>query len=209
MFVGLWYEMTNSGLLWMLFPALLCLVRFPWKRAQWILVFALLGQAAATLGWMFSLGVVFSRMTVIPGMVLAVIAASELSFRWDRFSVWSKRVLVPFTCCLLFWTVYTSVAHVQRMFRVMRYDVELVRTVESCPDEVWSIVPRRHPGPRRRHDGCEVLQGLSDLRAGQEFVCEPWDWGGPEATLRAVWTSKEKAYIVERVGGENTDECPF
>ena len=209
LFGGLWYESARGGLQWMLVGAVFALRSFPWKREQWVLTFAFLGQAAATLGWMFSLGVIFSRMTVIPGMVLAIIAAGEVGRRWDRIPRWAQGGVLVFSGGLASWTMMTAVPDVERMFRTMRFDVELVRTVEACPDEVWSIVPRRHPGPRRRHDGCEVLQGLSNLRAGREFVCEPWGWGGPEPTLRAVWTREEKAYVVERLRGEPTESCPF
>ena len=59
-------------------------------------------------------------------------------------------------------------------------EVEVVRVIESCPGDVWGMRPRKHPGPRRRHDACEVVQGLTDLRAGQDFDCETWGWGGPE-----------------------------
>lgn len=209
LFVHLWYEAAGGGLQWMLFGGILMVRSFPWKREQWVLVFAFLGQLAATVGWMFSLGVVFSRMSVIPGMVLGVLAATEVGRRWPGLPRWGRTTILVFTGGLTLWTVGVTVPDVQRMFRTMRFDVDMVRTVESCPDDTWSIVPRRHPGPRRRHDGCEVLQGLTELRAGQEFVCEPWEWGGPEPTLRAVWTRKENAYVVERLGGEATGECPF
>jgi hypothetical protein len=209
LFTQLWFESSRSGLQWIVIGAVLALWRRPWTRSHWVLSFAVLGQMAATVGWMFSLGIVFSRMTVIPGMVVGVISAAEVGRLWPRFPTWGKIFVGVFTWALMAWTVTFTKPDIDRMFRTMRYDVELVRVVERCPNEVWSITPRRHPGPRRRHDGCEVLQGLTDLRAGVEFVCEPWDWGGPEATLRARWSSRVKAYEVERLSGEPDESCGF
>jgi len=209
LFMALWFEGGRAGLQWLLIGAVLSVRSFPWKREQWVLTFAFLGQFAATIGWMFSLGVVFSRMAVLPGMVLGVLAAAEVGKRWPRIPRWGQWFIGLFTTALISWSVIFTAPDVDRMFRTMRYDVELVRVIETCPEETWSVVPRKHPGPRRRHDGCEVIQGLTNLRAGIEFVCEPWEWGGPEPTLRAVWTRKEGAYIVERVAGEPTEGCEY
>ena len=209
LFKSLWFEGARCGLQWIIIGAAFSLVRWPWKREQWVLWFAFMGQVAATIGWMYSLGVVFSRMTVLPGMVIGVISAAEIGRRWPHFSIGARRFIAVFTCGLMAWTVTFTKPDIDRMFRTMRFDVELVRVVERCPDEVWSIRPRSHPGPRRRHDGCEVLQGLTNLRAGEEFVCETWKWGGPEPTLRAVWSKKQRAYEVERLRGEVDEACGF
>ena len=209
LFLSLWYEMSRCGLPWIFIGAVFSLTRWPLKREQWVLWFAFLGQMAATIGWMFSLGVVFSRMTVLPGMVIGVLSAAELGLRWPHLNRLGKWFIALFTMGLMTWTVTFTKPDIDRMFKTMRFDVELVRVVEGCPDETWSIVPRKHPGPRRRHDGCEVLQGLTNLRAGEEFVCEPWDWGGPEPTLRAVWSYKARVYEVERVAGTYNDDCGF
>ena len=197
------------GLPWIFIGAVFSLSRWPLKREQWVLWFAFLGQMAATIGWMFSLGVVFSRMTVLPGMVIGVLSAAELGLRWPHLNRLGKWFIALFTMGLMTWTVTFTKPDIDRMFKTMRFDVELVRVVQGCPDETWSIVPRKHPGPRRRHDGCEVLQGLTNLRAGEEFVCEPWEWGGPEPTLRAVWSHKSRVYEVERVAGTYDEDCGF
>lgn len=210
LFVGLWYEGANAGLQWIVVGALFTLRRFPWERETTVLVFAFLGQMAATVGWMFSLGIVFSRMAVLPGMVIAVVAAAEVGRRWDGFSPRARQVVVAFTAGLTIWSVANTAPDVDRMFHIMRYDVGLVRVIEQCPSDVWSVVPRRHPGPRRRHDGCEVIQGLTDLRAGSEFTCKSWGWEtDAEITMTAQWSRLDAAYRFERVGGVADPTCPY
>jgi len=210
LFSGGWYEGANAGLPWIFLGALYAFRTFPkWRRETWVLVFAFLGQAAATIGWMYSLGLTFSRMAVLPGMVIAVVAAGSVGRRWDGLHRNVRLVVVGASLAIATWSVVYTVPDVDRMFRTMKREVEVVRVIESCPGDVWAMRPRRHPGPRRRHDACEVVQGLTNLRAGQDFDCETWKWGGPEPTVRVEWDKQQKVYVYERVAGEASGQCPL
>ena len=210
LFIGGWYEAANAGLPWICLGALYALRSFPrWRRETWILVFAFLGQAAATIGWMFSLGLSFSRMAVVPGMVIAIVAAGSTGPQWVRMGMRMRLAVVGAWVAIAVWSVTQTVPDIDRMFRTMRREVEVVRVIETCPGDVWAMRPRKHPGPRRRHDACEVVQGLTNLRAGQDFDCETWKWGGPEPTVRVVWDRQLKVYVYERLSGEPAEDCPL
>ena len=90
-----------------------------------------------------------------------------------------------------------------------RWEIALVKEIKQCDGDVWSIYPRIHNGPRSRHDGCEVVQGLTNLVAGEDFSCVPWGWGGPMATIVADWNDDENNYDVERVSGTSSPSCPY
>jgi len=210
LFEGGWYEASNAGLPWVFLGALFALRSFPrWRVETWVLVLAFLGQAAATIGWMFSLGLTFSRMAVLPGMVIAVVAAAAVGRRWNPMRRDVRLALVGTSLAIAAWSVARTVPDVNRMFRTMRREVEVVRVIESCPEDSWAMRPRKHPGPRRRHDACEVVQGLTNLRAGQDFDCETWNWGGTEPTMRVEWDRQRKVYVYERVSGEPQGDCPL
>ncbi len=205
-----WFDASNSGLPWIVVGALVAFRSFPrWRVETWVLVFAFLGQAAATIGWMFSLGLTFSRMMVLPGMVLAVVAAGAVGRLWNPMRPSVRLVLLLTSTVIAGWSVFATVPDVNRMFRTMHREVNVVRVIESCPGDVWAMRPRKHPGPRRRHDACEVVQGLTNLRAGQDFDCETWKWGGPEPTIRVEWDRGQKVYVYERLSGEPQGNCPL
>ena len=54
-----------------------------------------------------------------------------------------------------------------------------------------------------------MVQGLTNLVAGEDFSCVPWGWGGPMATIVADWNEDENNYDVERVSGTSSPSCPY
>lgn len=209
LFKALWFESAAATLPWLVGLGVVLLPRrWPWSRTTWLLLIGFGGQLAATVGWMFSLGIVFSRMMVIPTMLLAVVVLGAVGRVWPGLPGWAQKGGVTFLLGCMAWSLQWTVPDVHRMYRTMGPDIELVRIIEQCPGDTWAISPRKHPGPRRRHDGCEVVQGLTNLRAGIEFDCVPWEWGGPEASVRATWVRRDRAYSIERVSGDSAESCP-
>ena len=107
------------------------------------------------------------------------------------------------------WTLRDVSIDLSAFNRHNRWERALVKDIKLCPGDVWSMYPRIHNGPRSRHDGCEVVQGLTNLRAGEDFNCIQWGWGGPEATLVVTWNSQNETYDVERVGGSSDPSCRY
>ena len=56
----------------------------------------------------------------------------------------------------------------------VRAETEALRLMGDCPGCIWWVVPRPKAGTRARHDGCEVIQGISDMVEGEDFYCASW-----------------------------------
>ncbi len=179
------------------------------SREAWMLVFGVLGQLAATAGWLISLGSSLGRMMILPGMMVAVLSSAELGRRWPHFDGKRRGVVVFTIAALTMWSMVVNVSDINVIFNTMQGDIQLVRIIEKCPGEVWRITPRRHPGPRMRHDGCEVVQGLTDLRAGIDFSCVNWRWEVTDETLYARWAANDGEYRIVRLAGTGAESCPF
>ena len=210
LFRQLWLMFDSSGAGWFLLATVPVLWRWRrWDYRHWMLFWAFLGQCAALLGWLFSLGIAFSRMMVLPVMLLSPFSILGFVWVWRRVNGWKRIGFIVALVALSGWTVRDINIDLSAFNKHNRWERALVDDIERCTEDVWSVYPRTHKGPRSRHDGCEVVQGLTNLRVGQEFSCIPWGWGGPKATLIATWDDEQQQYDVERVGGEPTAECPY
>lgn len=198
-----------SGTQWLLLGVLF----FPWLKnksnVHWMLLFTVIGQICATVGWALSLGVAFSRMMItiaIPASMLAVLFLAQL---WPRWARW-KRILLGIG--LVAWTGWTlRDAHVdyKSYSKSLRFEVDLIDLMKRCPNDFWGIDPRKHPGKRNRHDGCEVIQGLSELRAGFDYSCMIWSGPTRPLTLRASWSEDDRTYHIRRIDGAASGGCPY
>ena len=133
-----------------------------------MLFWAFLGQTAALVGWLFSLGVAFSRMMVLPVMLTG--ALSTVGMYWF-VTKWSdvRRILAVLSVVgIVAWTLRDISIDLTAFNKHNRWERALVDDIEVCEGDVWSVYPRTHKGPRSRHDGCEVIQGLTNCRAGQD-----------------------------------------
>ena len=145
-----------------------------WRQRGIPLVTAvLLAQCGITLVWIVGLETATLRMSVLP-VVLSVlplsVAASEV---WQRF----PKLRPAMSAALIGWAVlgmYVAADQVARERWRVKAEVVAIGRMHACPECRWWVEPRRGFGPRDRHDGCEILQGMTRLRHGEEFWCAPW-----------------------------------
>lgn len=212
---GLRYHLTQSALIWAI-PAGVAAawrwLRRGWRDTPfeaWFLLFAVGGQLAAVTGWAFSLGTTSGRMLVVLGMAGGVLAAVGLSQSWAK---WGRRgrIALLFTAVgTTAWSALDGWNESVTFVNMVRWEIDLARDMSACPGDVWAMNPRTNPGPRRRHDACEVIQGVTELRAGRDFACLKWGQTQPGPTLIAHWRHPERRYRVERVGGQGAPTCRF
>ena len=208
----LWLMFDSSAAGWFLLATIPMLPRWrSWDYRHWMLFWAFWGQCAALIGWLFSLGIAFSRMIVLPVMIMAPFSILGLLWSWNRWkgSLWKRSAFIIGLIAMSAWTIRDIYIDITAFNKHNRWERALVKDIDQCEGDTWSIYPRIHNGPRSRHDGCEVVQGLTNLKAGEDFSCVPWGWGGPMATLVANWNDDINSYDVERVGGESSVACPY
>jgi hypothetical protein len=165
-------------------------------------------QLAAVACWMVGLESSIYRMQVVPGVLLGVFAAVLVGWIW----VWTggpgrpgplvRGLLVLGVLAMGARGVHTAHWNAKRSIRSVGEELELVQQVAACTDCRWWLEPRQGLGTRDRHDGCEILQGLTELRHGEDFWCAAWMERGqvpPGVTLthRARWEQGE--YRVDRL----------
>lgn len=206
----LWLMFDSSAAGWFLLAVVPMLLRWrKWQLEHWMLFWAFLGQSAALIGWLLSLGVAFSRMMVLPVMLTGALSTVGMYWFVTKWSDGRRVVVVLSMVGIVAWTLRDVSIDLTAFNKHNRWERALVQDIEVCDGDVWSVYPRIHKGPRSRHDGCEVIQGLTNLRAGQEFNCIQWGWGGPEASLIATWNDSTETYDVARVKGEGASTCPY
>ena len=104
---------------------------------------------------------------ILIGIPCGLLTAAILSVLWVNLRpLWRIGVLL-FVGGWTAWTLADARYDYKIYARSIKAERPLIELVRRCPEETWSVVPRPHPGPRNRHDGCEVIQGLTPLRAGQ------------------------------------------
>jgi hypothetical protein len=208
----LWIMVDSAGTAWIVLSAFafVYMRRKSLQREHWMLLIAFAGQCAATFGWLLSLGVAFSRMMVLPSLFMAILMACAYATLWERSQWKMKTAAIVSLLALSAWTVRDAKIDQRLLNKATKRDRNLVRLIEKCSGDTWAIVPRKHSGPRKRHDGCEVVQGLTNMIAGRDFDCIPWGWGGPqEATMKARWSNENKEYTIFRVSGTPVSGCPY
>lgn len=173
------------------------------QRGMPMVTVVLLGQLAATLLWIVGLETATQRMTVIPVVLAAVplsVGAAEL---WQRFP--RGRALLSAVCVgWALFCVYASADQVDRERARVRPEVVALGRMQACPDCRWWVVPRTGLGARSRDDGCEILQGMTRLRHGEDFWCAPWlkDLSDVEQAARQSQTDGTVRWSGDARGGQ-------
>lgn len=207
------FRLANSGgLVWILAAALYSWLdrRSPLTR---LIAAIAVSQVAVTLVWLAALEVSTSRMVVIPVAVSAVLGAAlaPLVARQRRLMY-----LLPVGLAVL---LAVGLEDAKQRMRVetmrIRHEKAALRLMGECPGCVWWVLPRRGLGTRARHDGCEVIQGISDLVAGEDFYCATWE--DPDEALEVYarcggtirWDAEERMYVSERHLPGSMPELPI
>lgn len=131
------------------------------------------GQVLATLAWVAGLETGTLRMIVLPVVFAALAASVGVAELWTRFA----RLRPLFTAGLIAIALFglkAAADQVDSEQRRVRYEVVALGRMQACQECRWWIVPRARLGARSRDDGCEILQGMTRMKHGETFWCEPW-----------------------------------
>ena len=104
----LWLMFDSSAAGWFLLAATPMLTRWrKWDYRHWMLFWAFWGQCAALVGWLFSLGIAFSRMMVLPVMILAPLSILGLRWAWNRWkdTLWKRNLFCIALVTISGWTM--------------------------------------------------------------------------------------------------------
>ncbi|MDP2311794.1 MAG: hypothetical protein Q8P41_02740 [Pseudomonadota bacterium] len=160
-------------------------------RGTWLVMAMVAVQLVFVAVWMVGLERATPRMLILPTMIAAVVGAVGLARAWEHRI--GRGVALA---ALLLGTIagltdaWGAAAREARWTRPERAALDLMETCVGCR---WWVEPRTGIGPRDRHDGCEILQGVSDLRHGEEFLCAAWPAdaaGASSCQGRVAWNGK-------------------
>ncbi len=154
-------------------------------RGAWVLVLLIAGQLAAVAGWLVGLETAIVRMQVVVGMISGVFVATLGGQLWSG-QRWRKPLVVAAVVASVGWSITGGIL-AQRSLRSVRWEVDLAKEWRAHPERKWQLTPRAGLGTRSRHDGCEILQGLTEDVHGQDFWCTPWTDTAPEGLWQAKW----------------------
>ncbi len=172
------------------------------QRGAWVLVLLIAGQLAAVAGWLVGLETAIVRMQVVVCMISGVFVATLGGRLWEE-PRWRKLLVVAALGGSVAWSI-VGVNLAQRSLRSVRWEVDLAAEWAAHPERQWRVTPRAGLGTRSRHDGCEILQGLTEHVHGLDFWCVPWTDAAPEGLWEAQWR-KGGYRISPPQGGEAPD----
>jgi hypothetical protein len=142
---------------------------------------ALVAQLGSTVLWMVGLETATVRMTLLPGIMLAVLSAVALGAVLPRLPRLARALGVFSLCSLGLYFAADGWIAAHHASRMVRWERVVVLRMEQCPDCYFQIEPRVDLGTRARHDGCEIIQGISNWHHPEDFHCQSW----PEEPIRA------------------------
>lgn len=159
------------------------------RRPEVLLVAIMaLAQVALVLVWIAGLEQATYRMLVIPALLAAVPASVAVTWIHAKLPrEWMRAGLVTGLVVLMGVGLVDASRVVRGEVRWTRPERAALDEMAGCPECRWYVVPRTEIGPRDRHDGCELLQGVSALRHGEDFFCDAWPAGeGREADVEGL-----------------------
>lgn len=165
---------VSGGWLWLVFAGVFAL-RARGERTGMFLGLVLLSQVAATLAWMTGLEAAVSRMMVMPISLASVMAAPAAAWVWARTPWrWVRGIALVLGALFMARRVNDACVRVALEVVYRRPEQGALMMMKQCPTCVWWVDPIIGMGTRLRHDGCEAIQGLSELRSGEDFWCALW-----------------------------------
>lgn len=180
----------GTGALPLLLLPLLRRRELPARPEVRLLALLLLSQVLVTLAWMLGLEQPIARMMVVPGTLAGLLAALALA------PAAARRPRLALALGLLVGALFLvdGLRRAQAASRAFLPEARLLDAIEAGEVPLpLRLVPRAGLGTRQRHDGCEILLGLSRLRAGEELRCAAWP-GGEEGAAASTWTWARGAY---------------
>ena len=117
----------------------------PLKSAHWMILLMVLGQIAATLGWLLSLGVAFSRQMILIGIPCGLLTAAILSVLWVNLRpLWRIGVRL-FVGGWTAWTLADARYDYKIYARSIKAERPLIELVRRCPEEDLVGGPKTSP----------------------------------------------------------------
>jgi len=188
-----WY----TGLLALAIGGAIALVR-TWRRPMVGLLASILAtQALVTLFWLAGVESAMTRMQVVPGVLLSLLIALGLAPFADR----RPRLFLALGLLLSAVYTYDGVARAQIAANGFRVEYTLLEQLRAAPElRPVRLLPRAGLGTRDRHDGCEILLGLGELREGADILCTIWpEPAGGAAAPRAEATWRRGEYHLREI----------
>ena len=140
-----------------------------WDYRHWMLFWAFWGQCAALVGWLFSLGIAFSRMIVLPVMIMAPFSILGLRWAWSRWkeTIWKRSAFILALIAMSGWTMRDISIDIIAFNKHNRWERVLVKEIQQCEGDTWSIYPRIHNGPR---SGTMVVKWYKDSPISKQKI---------------------------------------
>ena len=188
----------KTGAVWlyaMLVPAAVVLLRRNIPGAGFfLLVFG--GQLLITAAWMTGLETAIIRMHLLPGTLAGLLSAAAMGLLWSHVKNWQRPIVIIGAVALSLIFGRQGFSNARTSIKSVKHEARLLEKIEQCGDCRFLVRPRTKIGTRDRHDGCEILQGISSLRHGDDFWCQRWE-DRPltfEPTHTARW--KRGGYVI-------------
>ena len=194
----LWTQMLDTKGIVLLVLGLFGWVHL-WRTKQpwtlWLgLVFA--GQLLALGGWIIGLETATYRMQAVPGVLLGLFIACSAGLIWTQSGFRTRASLAVLGAIAAVMFTVQGFDNAKRSTRAVRWEARLVDSMNACSNCTYIIKPRTGIGTRDRHDGCEIIQGLSMALHGQQFWCQEWEKTPTDfqATHAARW--RKGGYVI-------------
>ena len=114
------------------------------------------------------------RMHLLPGTLAGLLAAAALGLHWPKVKTWKRPVYLLAAIVMTVGFSRQGFQNARVSIKSVKHEVRLLEKIERCGDCRFIVRPRTKIGTRDRHDGCEILQGISAMRHGEEFWCRRW-----------------------------------
>ena len=167
---------VTTGGIWLyglLLPAAFILLRSRIVGAGFfLLVFG--GQLLITVAWMTGLETAIIRMHLLPGTLAGLLVAAAIGLVWPNLKSWMRPLALIAAIAMMVGFSRQGFQNARVSIKGVKHEVRLLDKIERCGDCRFVVRPRTKIGTRDRHDGCEILQGISSLRHGEEFWCRRW-----------------------------------
>lgn len=186
----------ESGALGVWLLAIPSMIKMAIKRHEMgiFLMLIFLSQVAAVAGWIAGLETAIQRMQVI----MTVMAMPFCALTLSQFKgIPRTGAILAAIMVMGLWTRHAmdTAARNHRSFKAER---TLAKEIEACDGCQYHVSPRTGLGTRDRHDGCEILQGVSTLKHGTDFWCLAWGSPDGPASHTAQW--KKRGYTIVESG---------
>jgi hypothetical protein len=187
---------TGSGWLYAaLVPAAVVLLKKKVVGTGFFLL-VLGGQLLITVAWMTGLETSIIRMHLLPGTLSGLIAAVAVGIAWPKMGGRLRPLALLAGVALVIGFGRQGLQNARASLRSVKHEVRLIEKIEQCDDCRFVVRPRKKIGTRDRHDGCEIIQGISAMLHERDFWCLKWGKRPDTFTPTHVARWKKGGYVI-------------